>query len=202
MELFLLGGVEVESELGSESIFPGRSLSRSWSHLKSVDSAALIGMKLTGLCEVISAHKMRVPEFLSWRSKVRSILWHITRLLGNMEMLPVSHNLTETPNSFRIMTTHPICDDRGATDDRGSREGHLRSHEVTIRFSPITRNRMEIEMRKWCQTTWLVKPLWTICILTFLGHDLTLAWPDPQTHNTTEARNTQYHRGQILKLTF
>ena len=41
---------------------------------------------------------------------------------------------------------------RGANDDRGSREGHLRSREDTIRFSPITRDRMEIEMRKWCQT--------------------------------------------------
>ena len=30
------------------------------------------------------------------------------------------------------MTTHPIYDDFGATDDRGSWKGHLRSHEVTI----------------------------------------------------------------------
>ena len=39
MELFLLGGVKAESELESESIFLSRS--RSWSRLKSVDSAAL-----------------------------------------------------------------------------------------------------------------------------------------------------------------
>ena len=41
MELFLLGGVKAESELESESIFLSRSRSRSWSRLKSVDSAAL-----------------------------------------------------------------------------------------------------------------------------------------------------------------
>ena len=41
MELFLLGGIKAESELESESIFLSRSRSRSWSHLKSVDSAAL-----------------------------------------------------------------------------------------------------------------------------------------------------------------
>ena len=47
------------------------------------------------------------------------------------------------------MATHPICDDPGPTDDRGSREGHLRSNEVTIRFSPRSRDMMEIETRKW-----------------------------------------------------
>ena len=76
------------------------------------------------------------------------------------------------------MANHPICADPGATDDRGSRGGHLRSNEVTIRFSPISRDGMEIEMRKWCQTTLLVEPLQRMCILTFLGHDLTLTWPD------------------------
>ena len=41
-----------------------------------------------------------------------------------------------------------LCDDPGTTDDRGSREGYLRSREVTIRFSPITRDGMEVDMRK------------------------------------------------------
>ena len=41
-------------------------------------------------------------------------------------------------------------------------------------FLLITRDRMEIEMRKWCQTTCLVKTLRKICILTYLGRNLTL----------------------------
>ena len=44
-------------------------------------------------------------------------------------------------------------------------------------FSPISRDWMEIETRKWCQTTWLVNPLRKMCIMTYLGHDLTLTWP-------------------------
>ena len=91
-----------------------------------------------------------------------------------MKLLPVSINQPKPPNSFRIMATHPICDDPRAVDDRGSREDHLRSHEATIRFSPITRDRVEKETRKWCKTTWLVKPPREICILTYLGHDLDL----------------------------
>ena len=86
------------------------------------------------------------------------------------------------PNSFRIMGTHSFRGYPGATDEWGSRGGHPRSNEVAIRFSPITRNRMEIEARKWCQRTWLVKPLRKICILTYFGHDLALtcpwSWPD------------------------
>ena len=72
------------------------------------------------------------------------------------------------------MTTHPICDDAGATDDRGLREGHLRSHEVAIRFSQITRHMMEIETYKWYQTTWLVKPFRKILVLTYIPG----SWPD------------------------
>ena len=45
-------------------------------------------------------------------------------------------------------------------------------------FFLITRDRMELETRKWCQTTFLVKTLRNICILTYLGNDLTLTWPD------------------------
>ena len=98
----------------------------------------------------------------------------IISLWGNMKMLPVSHKPIKTTQIFRDHGHTPICADRGATDDRGSRGGHLRSNDVTIRFSPISRDRMEIETRKWCQTTWLVEPLQRMCILTYLGHDLTL----------------------------
>ena len=63
-------------------------------------------------------------------------------------MLPFGINQPKPPNSFRIMATHPICDDPGATDDWGSRGGHLRSNELKIRFSLITRDRMEIETSK------------------------------------------------------
>ena len=79
------------------------------------------------------------------------------------------------------MGTHSICDDPGTTDDCGSWGGQLRS-KVTIHFLPIARDMMEIEKYKWCQTTWLVIPLWKTCIMTYLGH--VLSW------------------GQILKLSF
>ena len=79
------------------------------------------------------------------------------------------------PNNFGGARFNPICADLGASDDRGLRGGHLRSNDVTIRFSPISRDRIEIETRKWRQTTWLVEPLQRMCILTYLGHDLTLA---------------------------
>ena len=82
-----------------------------------------------------------------------------------MKMLPILHKPTETTQLF---------DDSGATDDWGSRGGHLRSNEVKILFSPITRDRMEIKVRKWYQATWPVKPIREICILTYFGHDLTL----------------------------
>ena len=66
----------------------------------------------------------------------------------------------------------------GAADGRGSRDGevtgHLISNDATIRFSPISRDRVEIWTRKWCQTTWLVERLQKMCILTYLVHDLTL----------------------------
>ena len=69
---------------------------------------------------------------------------------GNMKMLPVSHKPIETTQLFQdhVPSNHPICADPGATDDQGSPEGHLRSNDVTIRFSPISRDSMEIETRK------------------------------------------------------
>ena len=76
------------------------------------------------------------------------------------------------------MATHPICADLVATDDRGSRGGHLRSNDITVRFLPISRDRKEIETCKWCQATWLVEPLQAMCMLTYLGIDLSLTWPE------------------------
>ena len=95
-----------------------------------------------------------------------------------MKMFPVSHKLTENTQYFQDYDPSPHLWWSGCTDDRRSWEGQLRSHDVTIRFSPITSDRTEKETCKWCQTTWLVKPLWNICILTYLGHDLTFTWPD------------------------
>ena len=134
-------------------------------------SSHRISMKLAGLLCPISTYKTYVSELLSWWPRVRSISWpRHYKSTGKCENLPVSRKLTETNHFFRIMDTHPIC------DDRGSREGHLRSHKVTIRFSPITRDIMEIETRKWCETTCLVKTLRKICISTYFGHNL--SWPD------------------------
>ena len=61
---------------------------------------------------------------------------------------PFGLNQPKPPNSFRIMATHPICDDLGATDDWRSRGDHLRSNEVNIRFSPITRERRRVNGAK------------------------------------------------------
>ena len=41
------------------------------------------------------------------------------------------------------MATHPICADLGATDDRGSRGGHLRPNGVTIRFFFANKSRQD-----------------------------------------------------------
>ena len=70
----------------------------------------------------------------------------------------------------------------------GSWGGHLRSNEITIRFSPINHDSIDIEMHKWCQTTWLIKLLQKICILTHLGNDLTLTrpWPDLRSNSETD----------------
>ena len=99
------------------------------------------------------------------------------------------------------MDTHPIRDDPGATDDWGSRGGHLRSNDIKIRVSPITRDMMEKETRKWCQTTWLAKPLRRICIWTYLlklwQSQLTV-WVCPIGH-AQEGGQAQV-RGQFLGL--
>ena len=112
-------------------------------------------------------------------------------LWGNMQMLTVLHKPIKTTQFFQEHGHSPICADHAATDDRGSRGGHLRSNDAIIRFSLISRDRMEIETHKWCQTSWLVQPLSMMCILTYLGHDLTLTWSWPE-----------MTRGQIFKSTF
>ena len=107
-----------------------------------------------------------------------SVVTSIISLWGNMKILSASHKLTETTQFFEDHEHSPLLWWSECSWWSGSREGHLRSHEVIIRFSPITRVRMEIDTRKWFQTTWLVKLLRNICTLTYLGHDLTLTWLD------------------------
>ena len=98
-------------------------------------------------------------------------------------MLPVSHQPTETTNSFRIMATHPICD-LAATDDQGSQKGHLKSNEVTIHFSPISHDRIKIKMHKWLGSSSRFRryAYWPTLVMTWTSPDLN--W------------------GQILKFTF
>ena len=143
----------------------------------------MISMKLTGLLQVISIYNMHVLEFLSWWPKVRWISWqshhkHMGKYGNAFRFAWTDRNrpiLTEswplTP-SVMIRVQPTIGGHREVTWD------HMRSNEVLIRFSPISRDRIDIETRKWCQTTWLVKPLRKMCKLTYMGHDLTLAWPD------------------------
>ena len=45
-------------------------------------------------------------------------------------------------------------------------------------LSPITRDRVVIETRKWCHVTWLAMPLRNMWILTYLGPDFDLTWPE------------------------
>ena len=104
----------------------------------------------------------------------------IINLWGNVEMLPVLHKLTETAQFFQDHNHSPHLWWSECNWWSGSREGHLRIHDVTIRFSPITRDKMEVETRKWCETTWLATTLRKLCILTYLGpcSDLDLTWPE------------------------
>ena len=113
----------------------------------------------------------------------------IMRLWRNMKMFAVSHKSTKTTQFFQDHSRSPHLWCSGCSWWSGVTG---RSSEVTwrhSRFSPVTRDRMKIETHKWCQTMWLVNPVWKICILTYLGHDLTLNWPDLTS-------------GQVLKLTF
>ena len=144
-------------------------------------------MKLTGLLQVISTYKIYASEFLSWWPKVRSISWppHYLPISqwGNMKMLPVPYKPIETTQSFQDHGHSPHLCGFGCNRRRSK---VTRSNEVTIRFSPISRDRMEIETRKWCQTTWAIEPLRRMCILTYLDHDLTLIWPWPDLRSNFE----------------
>ena len=138
-------------------------------------------MKLAGLLEVISTYKTCVSELFSWWLKVRSISWPpIISLWGNMKMLPVSHKPTETTQFYQDHGHSPHLWWSRCNWWLGSRGGHLRSNEVIIRFWPITRDRVEIETRKWCQATWHhlrdIDPLrsWPY---------LDLTWPEPRFWN-------------------
>ena len=93
---------------------------------------------------------------------------------------PFRINRSKPPNSFSIIATHPICARSGCNWRSGITGRSPEANEVAIRFSPISRDGMEIDASKCCQTTWLVEPLqrMCLCILTYLGHDLTLTWPD------------------------
>ena len=56
--------------------------------------------------------------------------------------------------------------------------GQRRSIGVTIRFLPISRDRLQVETRYWCQATWPIELLRRMRTLIYLGHDLTLTWHD------------------------
>ena len=80
-------------------------------------------------------------------------------------------------NLTSLIATYSICDDSGATDDWGSREGHLRSHEVTIGFcQKKTRDKMEMRLTNGAKRLGSSRRFgrYLICILTNLGHNLTL----------------------------
>ena len=103
----------------------------------------------------------------------------IISLWGNMKMLPVSQQPAETTQFFQDHGQSPNLWWSRCNWWLGVTERSPEVNEVTIRFSPITRDRMEIETRKWCHTSWLVNLLRTICILTYFRDDLTLTWPSP-----------------------
>ena len=88
---------------------------------------------MVGLTVTLQALSDRVIMMLCCCTVILLDFW-----LENIDLsficLPFRISLPKPPNSFRIIATHPICDDPGATDDWGSLEGHLGSHEVTIRF--------------------------------------------------------------------
>ena len=112
--------------------------------------------------------------FSVWRIRTS---WVIMR---SMKILPVSHKPIKTTQFFQDHDHSPhLC--RSECNCRSGVTG--RSPEVTIHFSPIpSRDRIEIETQKWCQTTWPIEPLRKMCILTYLGHDLSLTWPDLRTN--------------------
>ena len=68
-------GVEAESELESESIFPGRSRSLSWSRLKSVDFAALVETFSTTLrCIIFRYSNWKCVKSVGVLTRVRALI--------------------------------------------------------------------------------------------------------------------------------
>ena len=155
-------------------------------------------MKLTWLLEVISTYKMYASEILSWWPKVRSISWpqHYKHTYVEVwKCFPFRISRPKPSNYFRITSTHPICDDLSATDDRGSRRGHLGSNEVKWGHKPFFANKSRQDGERDAQIVpnYLARLAASeyVHILTFMGHNLILTWPWPD-----------LTRGKILKLTF
>ena len=126
---------------------------------------------------------MYILEFLSWWPKVRSTLWP-PHYKPTENIRFVSHKPTETTQFFQDHGHSPHlwwsgCSWWSGVSGRSPevKWGHMKSQYVC--FSPISRDRMEIQTRKWFQTTWLVKPLRKMQIdVLGSGPDLTLTWPE------------------------
>ena len=113
-----------------------------------------------------------------------------------MKMLSVSHKPTETIQFFQLWPLTPSVMIRVQQTIEGHEEvtwGQMSSNGVLIRFSPISGDRMEIETCIWCQTTWLVKPLRKMGILTYLGHGLALSWPDLRSNFETDLSRSKVY---------
>ena len=103
-----------------------------------------------------------------------------------MKMLPVSHKPIETTQFLGLpWRITPSCK-FGCILWSGSRDAHLRSNEVKwghnpfLPFLPISRDRIEIETRKWCQRLgssslfgWCA--YWPTWVMTWL-------WPDQRSN--------------------
>ena len=109
----------------------------------------------------------------------------IISLLGNMKMLTVSHKPTEAVQFFQDHGHSPQLWWSGCSWRSGAmgRSPEVKWGHNTF-FSRISGDRMEIEMRKWCQTTWLVEPLRSMCNVhielrgSWFDLDLTLTCPE------------------------
>ena len=115
----------------------------SWPSFKKVRNHAMITVNVGSVwnlqdCLVISAPIKRMPRNF-YPGDTRSCQFrelHIISLWGKWKCFSFRINRSKPSNSFRIMATHPICADLGATDDRG----HGRSPEVKWRHNPIFAN--------------------------------------------------------------
>ena len=105
-------------------------------------------------------------------------------------MFSVSHKPTETTQFFQDHGYSPHlwwsgCNRRSWGTGRSAEVKWVQMRSESV-FSRIGGDKMEIQTRKWCQTTWLVKPLRMMCILTYLGHELALTWPDLRSNFETD----------------